>query len=182
MVFLGDSITENWLSDDPALFIPGRVCRGISGQTTPQMLLRFSQDVIDLRPRFVHILAGTNDSAGNTGRATFKMIQDNILGMTETAMANRAKLIFGSITPATNFSWHPGIDALKPIAAVNAWLKVHAQRVRALYVDYFAALSDGDGVMRPGLSPDQVHPKAAGYAAMRLVAEATLHQASQISS
>jgi hypothetical protein len=176
-VFLGDSITEGWLSKAPAFFSPGRVCRGIGGQTTPQMLLRFRQDVIDLKPRIVHIMAGTNDIAGNTGRSTLKMTQDNFLGMTEIAMANRVRLIFASIPPASDYPWRPGLDTVTPIAALNAWLKDHARRVHATYADYFSAMSDGNGGMRDGLSSDHVHPTEAGYAVMRPVAEAALRRA-----
>jgi lysophospholipase L1-like esterase len=173
-VFLGDSITEGWLSKAAAFFIPGRVCRGIGGQTTPQMLLRFRQDVIDLKPRIVHIMAGTNDIAGNTGPSTLKMIQDNFLCMTEIAMANKLRLIFASIPPASEYPWRPGLDPVTPIAALNAWLKDHARRVHATYADYFAVMSDGNGGMRDGLSSDHVHPTEAGYAIMRPVAEAAL--------
>jgi lysophospholipase L1-like esterase len=176
-VFLGDSITEGWLQKVPAFFSAGRICRGISGQTTPQLLLRFRQDVIDLQPRAVHIMAGTNDIAGNTGASTLKMIQDNFLGMTEIAMANRVHLIFASIPPASDFPWRPGLETVTPIGAMNAWIKDHAARTHATYADYFAALSDGNGAMRDGLSFDHVHPTEAGYAAMRPVAEAALRRA-----
>jgi lysophospholipase L1-like esterase len=177
VVFLGDSITEGWLQKAPAFFGDGRVCRGISGQTTPQLLLRFRQDVIDLQPRAVHIMAGTNDIAGNTGPSTLKMIQDNFLGMTEIAKANRVQLIFASIPPASDFPWRPGLETVTPIGAMNAWLKDHAVRTRATYADYVAVLSDGQGAMREGLSFDHVHPTEAGYAAMRPVAEAALRRA-----
>jgi lysophospholipase L1-like esterase len=176
-VFMGDSITEGWLQKAPAFFIPGRICRGIGGQTTPQMLLRFRQDVIDLRPRVVHIMAGTNDIAGNTGPSTLKMTQDNFLCMSEIAIANRVHLIFASIPPASDFPWHPGLDTVTPIAALNAWLKDHAKRVHATYADYFAVMADGKGGMLEGLSSDHIHPTEAGYAAMRPVAEAALLRA-----
>jgi lysophospholipase L1-like esterase len=176
-VFLGDSITEGWLQKAPAFFTAGRVCRGISGQTTPQLLLRFRQDVIDLQPRVVHIMAGTNDIAGNTGPSTLKMIQDNFLGMSEIALANRVRLILASIPPASDFPWRPGLETVTPIGAMNAWLKEHATRARATYADYFAVLSDGQGAMRDGLASDHVHPTEAGYAAMRPVAEAALRRA-----
>ncbi len=176
-VFMGDSITEGWLQKAPAFFIPGRICRGIGGQTTPQMLLRFRQDVIGLRPRVVHIMAGTNDIAGNTGPSTLKMTQDNFLCMSEIAMANRVHLIFASIPPASDYPWRPGLDTVTPIAALNVWLKDHAQRVRATYADYFAVMADGKGGMLDGLSNDHVHPTEAGYAAMRPVAEAALLRA-----
>jgi hypothetical protein len=176
-VFLGDSITEGWLSKAPAFFSPGRVCRGISGQTTPQMLLRFRQDVIDLKPRIVHIMAGTNDIAGNTGPSTLQMTKDNFLCMTEIAVANRVRLIFASIPPASDYPWRPGLDTVTPIAALNTWLKDHARRVHATYADYFSAMSDGAGGMRDGLSSDHVHPTETGYALMRPVAEAALRRA-----
>jgi GDSL-like Lipase/Acylhydrolase family len=177
-VFLGDSITEGWLSKAPQFFIPGRACRGIGGQTTPQMLLRFRQDVIDLQPRIVHLMGGTNDIAGNTGPSTLKMIQDNVLCMTEIAMANRVHLILASVPPASDYPWRPGLDTVTPIAQLNAWLRDHARRVHATYADYFAVLSDGSGGMREGLSSDHVHPTEAGYAAMRPVAEAAIKCAS----
>lgn len=176
-VFLGDSITEGWLSKAPQFFVAGRVCRGIGGQTTPQLLLRFRQDVIDLQPRMVHIMAGTNDIGGNTGPSTLKMIQDNFLCMTEIAIANRVHLIFASVPPASDYPWRPGLDTVTPIAALNAWLREQARRMHATYADYFQALSDGHGGMRDGLSSDHVHPTEAGYAAMRPVAEAALARA-----
>lgn len=122
-VFLGDSITEGWLQKAPAFFNAGRICRGIGGQTTPQLLIRFRQDVIDLQPRAVHIMAGTNDIAGNTGPSTLKMIQDNFMGMTEIATANGVHLILASIPPASDFPWRPGVETVTPIAAMNAWIK-----------------------------------------------------------
>jgi lysophospholipase L1-like esterase len=133
--------------------------------------------VIDLQPRAVHIMAGTNDIAGNTGPSTLKMIQDNFMGMTEIAMANGVHLILASIPPASDFPWRPGVETVTPIGAMNAWLKDLAARTHATYADYFAALSDGNGAMRDGLSFDHVHPTEAGYAAMRPVAEAALRRA-----
>jgi lysophospholipase L1-like esterase len=177
VVFLGDSITEGWLQKAPTFFGAGRVCRGISGQTTPQLLLRFRQDVIDLQPRAVHIMAGTNDIAGNTGPSTLKMIQDNFLGMSEIAIANGVHLILASIPPASEFPWLPGLETVAPIGAMNAWLKDHATRTRATFADYFAVLADGNGAMRDGMSFDHVHPTEAGYAAMGPVAEAALRRA-----
>jgi len=176
-VFMGDSITEGWLQKAPAFFIPGRICRGIGGQTTPQMLLRFRQDVIDLQPRVVHIMAGTNDIAGNTGPSTLKMTQDNFLCMSEIAMANKVHLIFASIPPASDYPWRPGLDTVTPIAALNTWMMAQAQRLQATYADYFAVMADGKGGMLDGLSSDHVHPTEAGYATMRPVAEAALARA-----
>jgi lysophospholipase L1-like esterase len=179
-VFLGDSITEGWLSKAPSFFVPGRLCRGIGGQTTPQMLLRFRQDVIDLKPRIVHIMAGTNDIAGNTGPSTLKMTQDNFRCMTEIAAANRIRLIIASIPPASDFPWRPGLDTVTPIAELNAWLREHARRAHATYADYYSVLAEAGGGMRAGLSSDHVHPTEAGYAAMRPVAEAALQRASRV--
>ena len=177
VVFLGDSITEGWLQKAPAFFSAGRICRGISGQTTPQLLLRFRQDVIDLQPRVVHIMAGTNDIAGNTGPSTLKMIQDNFLSMSEVAIANGVHLVLASIPPASDFPWRPGLATVAPIGAMNAWLKDHTTRTRATFADYSAVLSDGNGAMRDGLSFDHVHPTEAGYAAMGPVAETALRRA-----
>jgi GDSL-like Lipase/Acylhydrolase family len=181
-VFLGDSITEGWLSKAPEFFIAGRVCRGIGGQTTPQMLLRFRQDVIALRPRMVHIMGGTNDIAGNTGPSTLQMIQDNFLCMTDIAKANDVHLIFASIPPARDFPWRPGLDTRTPIAALNGWLEGHAKRVHATYANYFSALTDGDGGMRPGVAYDGVHPTQGGYAIMRPVAEVAMRMAAMPAS
>ncbi|MES1201428.1 MAG: SGNH/GDSL hydrolase family protein [Pseudomonadota bacterium] len=175
IVFMGDSITEIWPQRDPAFWTAGRVCRGISGQTTPQMLVRFRQDVIDLNPRVVHIMAGTNDVAGNTGPMTPEMTQANLRSMAELARAHRIKIVFGSIPPADHFFWAP--DAPQPaqrIMALNAWLHDYARSIGAEYADYHAAMRDAAGAMRPELAEDGVHPVAAGYAIMDRIANETL--------
>ena len=177
VVFMGDSITEGWQTTVPEFFTRGRVCRGISGQTSPQMLLRFRQDVIDLKPRAVHLMCGTNDIAGNTGPSTLKMIQDNICGMAEIAAAHRVRMIIASIPPSAGFPWRPGLEVIAPIAAMNAWLVDYTRRTHAVYADYFTLLADGRGDMRDGLASDHVHPTAAGYAAMQPVAEAAIARA-----
>ncbi len=174
IIFLGDSITEGWLAKSPAFFTPGRVCRGIGGQTTPQMLVRFHQDVIRLRPRAVHIMAGTNDIAGNTGPATLEMMQDNLSAMIEIATAHGIHLILASIPPAADFPWRPGVPTVAPIVACNAWLKSEAKRIGCSYADYFAAMADSTGAMREGLSYDHVHPTEQGYAVMQPVAETAI--------
>ena len=176
-VFMGDSITAGWLDNAPELFTPGRICRGISGQTSPQMLLRFHADVIDLKPRAVHLMCGTNDIAGNTGPSTLRMIQDNVRAMREIAAANGVRFIIASIPPSAGFPWRPGLATIEPIAAMNAWLADFARRSRAVYADYFAVLTDGRGDIRPELASDHVHPTAAGYAVMRPVAEAAISRA-----
>lgn len=169
IVFMGDSITEGWRDKHPAFFTPGRVCRGIGGQTTPQMVLRMMADVIALRPRFVHIMAGTNDIAGNTGKISLQQSCDNLRMMTELAQANGIKVLLASVPPADHFPWRVGLETVQPIRAINSWLAGYARRARATWVDYTPVLADGRGAMKPGLAYDGVHPTEAGYAAMESV-------------
>jgi lysophospholipase L1-like esterase len=166
IVFMGDSITQGWREKRPGFFTPGRIGRGISGQTTPQMLVRFQPDVIDLRPRVVHIMAGTNDIAGNTGPMTEEATRDNFRAMTTLAKANGIRVILASVPPADKFPWGPGLDVKTSIAALNRWLKGHAAEAGATWVDYHPALADASGAMKPGLAYDGVHPTEAGYDAM----------------
>jgi len=178
IVFMGDSITENWAKMGSELFTLGRIGRGISGQTTPQMLLRFRQDVIDLHPAVVQIMAGTNDIAGNTGPMTPEQTQANIRSMVELAHAHGIRVILASIPPADQFPWKPGLDAASEIVAMNGWLKHYAARSGCVYADYWSALKRPDGLgMRDGLSSDHVHPTKAGYAVMAPVAEAAIKRA-----
>ena len=178
IVFMGDSITEGWVSKAGAFFKPGRIGRGIGGQTTPQMLLRFRQDVIDLHPAVVHIMAGTNDIAGNTGPMTPEQTQANIKSMVELAHAHGVRVILASIPPADQFPWKPGTDVAQRIAGMNGWLKAYAARSGCVYADYWSALKQSDGLgMREGLSSDHVHPTEAGYAVMAPVAEAAIKHA-----
>ncbi len=171
IVFMGDSITEGWVSEAPDFFAgKNRVGRGISGQTTPQMVLRFRQDVIDLRPAVVHIMAGTNDIAGNTGPMSPDQTKANIRTMTELARAHGIRVILASIPPAGGFPWRPGLATADPIIAMNAWLKAYAASNNATYADYWTALHDGKA-MRAELASDGVHPNAKGYAVMAPVAD-----------
>nr|WP_317891777.1 SGNH/GDSL hydrolase family protein [uncultured Sphingomonas sp.] len=170
VVFMGDSITDGWIKGDPDFFKEGRIDRGIGGQTTPQMLVRFREDVIALKPKAVHIMAGTNDIAGNTGAATMAMVQSNIQGMAELARANGIKVILASIPPAAAFPWSPDKRPAPQIAEMNAWLKRYAAAEGFTYVDYHPALATAEGAMKPGFANDGVHPTPAGYAAMRPVA------------
>ncbi len=174
VVFMGDSITDNWIGADPTLFTNGIVDRGISGQTTPQMLVRFRRDVIDLHPQVVHIMAGTNDIAGNTGAATIETVQGNIASMAELAHAHGIKVILASIPPAAAFPWSPDKRPVPQIAAMNAWLRGYAKANGFTYVDYHAALTTPEGGMKPGLASDGVHPTPAGYAVMRPLALAAI--------
>jgi len=178
VVFLGDSITDSW-GRDAGEFFPGKpyVNRGISGQTTPQMLLRFRADVIALKPRVVVILAGTNDIAGNTGPSTPRMIEDNLTSMAELARANGIKVVFASILPAIDYPWRPGMRPADTIRELNAWLKAYCARAGLVYLDYYAALVATDGGLRAGLSADGVHPNAAAYAVMAPFAQKAIEQA-----
>lgn len=177
VVFLGDSITEGWKNLQPEFFGPDRLDRGISGQTTEQMLVRFRADVIDLHPAVVQIMAGTNDIAGNGGSTSLAIIQENIASMAEQARAHGAHVIIASILPAARFGWRPQLQPAASIAAMNDWLRGYAAREHYIYVDYYAALNDGHGGLKAALADDGVHPNIAGYAAMRPLAEAALRQA-----
>ncbi|WP_076070516.1 SGNH/GDSL hydrolase family protein [Sphingomonas montana] len=174
VVFMGDSITDNWIGADASLFTNGIVDRGISGQTTPQMLIRFRNDVILLHPQAVHIMAGTNDIAGNTGAATMTTVQGNIASMADLAHAHGIKVILASVPPAAAFPWSPSKRPVPQIAALNTWLRGYAKAHGYTYVDYHAALTTPEGGMKPGLSSDGVHPTPAGYAIMKPLALAAI--------
>lgn len=166
VVLFGDSITENWKARDPALFSDGIVDRGISGQTTPQMLLRFYQDVIALRPRVVHIMAGTNDIAGNTGPTSDAQFRDNIRAMVDLAHVHGITVMLASIPPAAVFSWRPELRPAARIRAWNDWLRSYAKSEQLIFVDYYPALADAAGAMRPAFTTDGAHPTRAGYQPM----------------
>jgi lysophospholipase L1-like esterase len=174
IVFMGDSITENWALADPPLFREGRLNRGISGQTTPQMLVRFRTDVIALKPKAVHILAGTNDLAGNTGPTRAQDLKDNIMSMAELARAHGIRVIIGSIPPTASFNWRPELRPAPQIHALNLWLKDYAAQHRFAYIDYHAALAGHSGELNPSLGNDGVHPNRNGYRAMRVLLDKEL--------
>jgi len=178
VVFLGDSITDAWIND-PAGFFPGKpyLDRGISGQTTPQMLVRFRADVIALKPKVVVILAGTNDIAGNTGPTTPEAIEDNFMSMAELARANGIRVVLASILPAYDYPWRPGLHPDHKIPPLNAWLKDYCGREGFVYLDYFSAMADQRNGLRPELSADGVHPNKAGYAIMTPLAEKAIAEA-----
>jgi lysophospholipase L1-like esterase len=176
VVFYGDSITDAWESNGGSFF-PGKpyVNRGISGETTPQMVVRFRQDVVDLHPEAVVILAGTNDIAGNTGPSTPEMTEDNFRSMAEIAKANGIRVILASVTPVAKYPWRPEIaDVPAKIAVLNAWLKDYCTQEKLTYLDYWTAMAAPDGGMKPGISKDGVHPNGAGYAIMQPLAEAAI--------
>jgi len=170
IVFIGDSITENWVSGDPSLFNREVIGRGISGQTSPQMLLRFFQDVINLRPQTVHIMAGTNDIAGNTGPTSEKDFKNNIIAMVELAHEHHIDVLLASIPPASGFPWNPALKPASTIVKLNQWLRSFAAASGSRYVDYYAVLADSQGGFLKQLSNDGVHPNRDGYAAMRKLA------------
>jgi len=172
VVFMGNSITDSWARLFPTMF-PGKpyVGRGISGQTTPQMLVRFRQDVVALKPAVVVILAGTNDIAGNTGPSTLEMIEDNLQSMTEIAKANGIHVVLSSVLPVFEYPWRKGLEPAPKIVALNAWLKDYASRAGAVYLDYHSAMADARQGLPPALSSDGVHPNEAGYRIMAPLAE-----------
>lgn len=178
VVFLGNSITEGWAKYFDAMF-PGKpyVGRGISGQTTPQMLVRLRQDVIGLAPAVVVILAGTNDIAGNTGPSTIEMIEDNLASMAELAQAHGIRVVLSSVLPVYDYPWRPGLEPAPKIQALNAWMKDYASKHGAVYLDYYSAMVDGRGGLKAELGTDGVHPNEAGYRVMAPLAEQAIAQA-----
>jgi lysophospholipase L1-like esterase len=178
VVFMGNSITENWQQHFATMF-SGKpyINRGISGQTTPPLLVRFRPDVIALRPAVVVILAGTNDIAGNTGPSTPEMIEGNIASMTELAMANGIKVVLCSVLPVYDYPWKRALEPAPKIIALNAWMKGYAAQHGAIYVDFHSAMADARGGMRSELASDGVHPNAAGYRIMAPLVERAIEQA-----
>jgi len=178
VVFMGNSITEGWQQYFATMF-PGKpyINRGISGQTTPQMLVRFRQDVIALKPRVVVILAGTNDIAGNTGPSTLEMIEDNLASMAELARANGIRAVMSSVLPVYDYPWKPGLEPAPKIIALNKWMKDYADHHHAIYLDYHSAMADARGGMREGLASDGVHPNEAGYRVMAPLVEQAIARA-----
>jgi len=179
VVFFGDSITEAWAPLFASQF-PGKpfVGRGISGQTTPQMLARFQQDVVALQPSVVVILAGTNDIAGNTGPMTLEMTEDNLRAMTEMAQRHGIRVVLSSVLPVYDYPWKPGLEPAPKIIALNAWIKRYAAEVGETYLDYHSAMVDARGGLPPSLARDGVHPNEAGYRMMAPLVEAAIAQAS----
>jgi lysophospholipase L1-like esterase len=177
VIFIGDSITEGWHLADLQLTRLEVLNRGISGQTTPQMLVRFQQDVVRLRPAVVHILAGTNDFAENTGPTTLAAMEDNFRSMVEIAQANHIRVVLASVLPTLEFPWRRGLQPAPGINALNAWMRAYARQRKLVYVDYYSALADSAGGLRSALSEDGVHPNPAGYAAMKALARQSVMQA-----
>lgn len=167
VVLMGNSITQSWVDMRPGFFAStGFVGRGIGGQTTPQMLVRFRQDVIGLAPKVVVILAGTNDIAGNTGPMTLDQIMDNLQSMTELARSNGIRVILCSVLPAYDYVWRPGLSPNVKIPALNRLIEAYTEEQELVYLDYFSALNNGNNGMKASLAYDGVHPNAEGYAVM----------------
>ena len=178
VVFMGNSITDGWIGADSAFFARHNyIDRGISGQTTPQMLVRFRQDVIDLRPLAVVILAGINDIAGNTGPMTLEQTFGNIASMAELAKANSIRVVISSVLPAFDFPWHPGLQPAGKVVKLNSMLKDYANKHGIVYLDYFSTMADERKGLPKSLSEDGVHPNLAGYKIMEPMAEKAIAEA-----
>ena len=181
VVFMGNSITEGWIQMRPEFFNNrDYINRGIGGQTTPQMLLRFREDVINLNPSVVIILAGTNDIAGNSGYISLESIIDNIKSMSEIANANGIKVIISSILPAIDYPWKPGLDPAPKIIIINKALKAFSEENNFIYLDYYAAMVDDKGGLKVPeytTANDLVHPNKKGYLVMEKLAEIGIKKA-----
>jgi lysophospholipase L1-like esterase len=187
VVFMGDSITDGWDNEGNGGFFPGKpyINRGISGQTTPQMLLRFRADVIALKPKVVVILAGTNDIAGNTGPMTLEAIEDNLTSMAELARANGIRVVLSSLLPVSDYEKNkegkPIIRTTQrppeQINALNEWMKTYATKNHLTYLDYYSAMKDEKGFLRDELSNDGLHPNLKGYEVMSPLAEQAIAEA-----
>ena len=178
VVFYGDSITEAWGSVDGKFFAAKPyVNRGISGQTTSQLLVRFRQDVIGIKPSVVVILGGTNDIAENGGKTTLEAIEDNLQSMVELARVNGIRVVLSSVLPTLDYPWRPGLKPRDKITSLNRWIERYCRLNQIGYLDYYAAMVDANGALRPELSKDGVHPTSAGYAIMGPMAEEAIREA-----
>ncbi|MBF4465021.1 SGNH/GDSL hydrolase family protein [Flavobacterium sp. LC2016-12] len=178
VVFMGNSITEGWLSKRPDFFSANKyINRGISGQTTPQMLLRFRQDVIALKPSVVVILAGINDIAQNTGPYSLGATSGNLFSMYELAKQNGIKVIICSVLPAADFPWKRGLEPAQKVIELNKVLKEYAEKNKLLYVDYFSAMVNEKWGLKEELGTDGVHPNEAGYAIMEPILQKAISKA-----
>jgi len=178
VVFMGNSITQGWKEKRAEFFTNHPyINRGISGQTTPQMLIRFRQDVIALQPKVVVILAGTNDIAGNTGPSTLEMIEDNLASMAELANANGIKVVLSSVLPVFDYPWKKGLEPAEKIVTLNAWMKAYCAKKGFVYLDYFTPMADERHGMKAELTYDGVHANVEGYKVMEPLVEAAIQQA-----
>ena len=167
VVFMGNSITELWGQVYPDFFkSKPYINRGISGQTTPQMLVRFRADVVNLKPKVVVILAGTNDIAENTGPSTLEMIEDNIASMVDIAKANNIQVVLCYVLPAYDYPWKRGLNPAEKIVNLNKWIKDYAAKNKIIYVDFFTPMADERNGLKKEYSEDGVHPNQKGYEVM----------------
>lgn len=177
VVFMGNSITEGWSKQAPEFFANSSfINRGISGQTTPQMLLRFKQDVIELKPKLVVLLAGTNDIAENTGPSSIAMIVNNITSMIEIAKAHNIEVILCSVLPAFDYPWRPGLKPNEKIPELNAALVDYSTSQNIVYVDYFSVMTDGNNGLIKSYTYDGVHPNKKGYQLMGTLLEKAINK------
>lgn len=178
VVFMGNSITQGWINTHPDFFKENPyINRGISGQTTPQMLIRFRQDVVDLKPKAVVILAGTNDIAGNTGPSTLEMIMDNLASMAEIADANDIKVILCSVLPVKHYPWKPEVKATQQVVDLNSMMKEYCRQRKFIYLDYFSAMATPENFMIPEYTTDEVHVTSAGYDLMEKMVQEAIKKA-----
>ena len=178
VVFMGNSITQGWIEKRPEFFAKNPyINRGISGQTTPQMLIRFRQDVIALQPKVVVILAGTNDIAGNTGPSTLEMIEDNLASMAELANANGIRVVLSSVLPVLDYPWKPGLEPAEKIVTLNGWIRSYCQKKGFIYLDYFTPMADERHGMKKELTYDGVHANVEGYKIMEPLVQEAIKQA-----
>jgi len=178
VVFMGNSITEGWKKTHPEFFKNNPyLCRGISGQTTPQMLVRFRQDVIELQPKVVVILAGTNDIAGNTGPSTLEMIMNNLSSMAELAAANKIKVVMCSVLPAYDYPWRKGMEPNVKIPQLNQMIKNYCLKKGFVYLDYFSKMADDKNAMIAELTYDGVHCTSKGYDVMEALVQPAIKKA-----
>ena len=177
VVFMGNSITELWLNIHPEFFNgKNYINRAISGQTTPQMLIRFRQDVIDLSPRIVVILAGINDIAENTGPSSIEMIENNIISMVELAKSNNIQVILCSVLPAEKFPWSRKINPAEIVVNLNQKIRDYAKKNNIIYVDYFSEMANKNNGMKEGFANDGIHPNKSGYLIMEPLLEKAINQ------
>jgi len=178
VVYMGDSITDFWVNNDSTFFKGNNyIDRGISGQTTGQMLVRFREDVINLQPAAVVILAGINDIAENNGPEKLEDIFGNIVSMVELARANKIKVVISSVLPAAAFPWRPSIDPKEKVKALNDLLKDYSAKNNIVYLDYFTPMADANRGLPPELAKDGIHPTLAGYKIMEPLAVKAINQA-----
>lgn len=178
VVFMGNSITQGWKDTHPEFFTKNPYLdRGISGQTTPQMLLRFRQDVINLKPKVVVILAGTNDIAENTGPVTLEMIMDNIASMAELAKINGIQPVLCSVLPAYDYPWKHGMEPNIKIPKLNEMIKAYAKKMNYIYVDYFTPMAEPNNAMKAELTYDGVHCTSKGYDTMESIVVPAIQKA-----